>query len=568
MADEALTRQQAEQELVWRSCRDSFLYFFENMWWVQIPRKGQVRPKARTFQKELAELLILLGDDAQIIALKARQIGFTTVVAAYATWTCLFRPEIPWLFVSRNEKAAMRNLRRATYGIERLPAWFKTRMPKIVSLSTERITFDNESRIESLPASGASGRGDSVYGVLFDEAAHMDNPGELYASLEPLCYGPFLVFSSANGMGNWFHTQWLEAKLPDSAWTPVFCSWREVESRDDAWYARTKLKFRGQLWMFFQEYPEDDTEAFARSGRVAYDGDLLRPMGFGPPAVMFGWVDDRFDISNPLSSDEEADLVLRVWKLPTVKRWPDGRVMQKPNYVLFCDAAEGLEHGDFTTVAVWDANEREVVATIRTHFPIEYFDGVLAWVGHFYHVALIMVERNNHGLVPITGLSKHYHYPRMFRMPALAQIVQGDRTPRWGWHTNRSTKPKMVLDFLRALRDGGVVVRDPYFEMEANTFVADGSGSWSAVPPNHDDMVIAVIGGWQGVLDIGQYPTIWTDPLPGPPTWGDIIAATSPPPSESSMRVGGGGASRGVVSRTSVYLHPANFLPAPLDERG
>jgi hypothetical protein len=557
-SQEALSRLEMEQELVWRACARSFLYFFEHIWFIQLPKRGAIRPTARPFQIRLAETLEKGGDEAQVIALKARQIGFTTVVAAFAVWTCLFRPDIAWLFVSRNEKAAQRNLRRATYGIERLPAWFQRRMPKIVAQSTEKITFDNESRIESLPASGASGRGDSVYGILFDEAAHMDNPDELYASLEPLCYGPFLVFSSANGMGNWFHLLWLEAKMPDSAWVPMFCSWREAEMRDDAWYARTKMKYRGQLWLFYQEYPSDDTEAFARSGRVAYGGDVTKYMEFTNPLWRFVWTGTAFDLEHPVVGEEE-DLELRVWKQPEVERYKDGRLRRKPNYVVFCDAAEGLEHGDYSAVAVWNANTKEVVATIRTHFPIEYMADVLAWLGHWYCTALLMVERNNHGLVPITELSRHFNYPRQYRMAAIAQQVQGDRTPRWGWHTNRSTKPKMVLDFLRALRDQTVLVNDPVWDIERSTFVADGSGGFAAQPPNHDDLMMAVIGGWQGVLDVGEYPIIWQDPVPGPPTWADVLRVTQPVGPQGRMKVGRGGGTV-VYSRPSVTLQRENLL--------
>jgi hypothetical protein len=282
-------------------------------------------------------------------------------------------------------------------------------------------------------------------------------------------------------------------------------------------------------------------------------------MEVSPPLWRFRWDGSQFDTDSPVVGSEGDDLELRCWAPPTVDRWPDGRVRRLPNYVIFCDAAEGLETGDYTAVAVWDANLRRVVATIRTHYPIEYFADVLAWLGHWYFVALIMVERNNHGLVPITELSRRFNYPRQYRMAHLGQMVLTDRTPRWGWHTNRSTKPKMVLDFLRALRDREVQVPDPQWSIEAQTFVADGSGGYAAAPPNHDDLMMAVIGGWQGVLDVGEYPIIWTDPEPGPPTWDDVIAVTTPTATTTPLRVGGG-PERAVISRLSVTLRPENFL--------
>ena len=107
-----------------RHAARSFYYFFMHFWKVQIPKKGPRLPEERGFQKRLAGLLE--GDDQiRLVALKARQIGFTTVVAAYATWSCLFGNDVPWLFVSRGESEAKKNLARASYGYRRLPKWMR-----------------------------------------------------------------------------------------------------------------------------------------------------------------------------------------------------------------------------------------------------------------------------------------------------------------------------------------------------------------------------------------------------------------------------------------------------------
>lgn len=538
---------------------DGFLYFFENIWVVQIPRKGATHPKARLFQRKVAEAL--MGERLHpllLIVLKARQIGFTTITMAFAVWWCLFHSDSPWLIASRGEDAAKKNLARAQYGWRRLPSWYVARCPKVTTDTAERLAWDNESRIDSIPASASSGRSDSVFGVLFDEAAHMDNPAELYASLEPLCYGPFIVFSSANGMGGWFHEHCQEAQLPDSAWEFMFCPWWEVEGRDQEWHERTRRKYRGQLWLFYQEYPNDPVEAFAKSGRVAFGADLLALQEWTAPNWRFRWDGTAFDLKRPLDPGQEDDLELHVWALPTVLRDEKGKTLQRPNYVVFCDTAEGLEKGDWTTIAVWDANLREVVATVKTHYPIEDLDQVLAHLGHLYHVALLLVERNNQGLVPIVGLQKRYRYPRMYRMPDLGARVVGDRTPRYGWITSKASKPKMVHDFLRALRAEEVKVHDPRWRLEAQTFVADGKGGYAASEQNHDDLMIAVIGGWQGVLDVGQYPIVWLDDIEQPPTWADVIGLEPDQPERhgsSALRIGGGSPQESGIRRTITLWH-------------
>lgn len=555
MAD--VSRAEAAQELLWRRATaetaDGFLTFFQHLWYVQVPRKGPQHPQARPFQRRVVEMLMEPSDHPLLLAvLKARQIGFTTVMMAFAVWWSLTHSDSPWLLASRNEDAAKKNLTRAAYGYRRLPVWFKARCPDVITDSTERLSWANESRIDSIPASAGSGRSDSVYGVLFDEAAHMDNPSELFASLDPLCYGPFIVFSSANGMGNWFHQIWQEGGLDDSAWRTLFCPWTEVDTRDQDWYTRTARKYRGQMWLFYQEYPSNEVEAFARSGRVAYGIDVLEPLNLRPPTWRVAWDGVNLDTEHPLLPGAEADLELWVWEWPTILRGPDGRVSQPPNYTVFCDTAEGLERGDQTAIAVWNANTQALVATCLTRWPIEDLDDVLAAVGHWYHGALLIVERNNQGLVPIVGLQKKHRYPRMYRMPELGAIPVGDRTPRYGWITSRQSKPKMVHDFLKALREAAVDVPDRRWVMQANTFVADGKGGYAASENNHDDLMIAVIGGWQGVLDVGRYPVVWADATPQPPTWGDVLSLFDHKPhaGSGSLRIGGERHSHGAVRRS------------------
>jgi hypothetical protein len=94
-------------------------------------------------------------------------------------------------------------------------------------------------------------------------------------------------------------------------------------------------------------------------------------------------------------------------------------------------------------------------------------------------------------------------------MAQFAQIVQGDRTPRYGWMTSRTTKPKMVHDFLHALRTGEALVHDVRWVQQASTYIADGRGGFEAAAQNRDDLMTAVLGGWQGVLEVGQYPVVW-----------------------------------------------------------
>ena len=198
------------------------------------------------------------------------------------------------------------------------------------------------------------------------------------------------------------------------------------------------------------------------------------------------------------------------------------QVLRKPNYVISCDVAEGLAHGDRSSIVVINANTTDVVAAYRGHWPIEDLDTLLAWLGYWYHSALIVVERNNFGILPLENLRKA-HYPRLFRMDKHAEIkgLQG-RSPKYGYITSRATKPKLIRELAQAIRDENIGLADERFCEEAQTFVSDGRGSYSASAGAHDDHVMSLGICWQGALEVGHYPLVWTDNTVTPITLGEL----------------------------------------------
>ena len=119
-------------------------------------------------------------------------------------------------------------------------------------------------------------------------------------------------------------------------------------------------------------------------------------------------------------------------------------------------------------------------------------------------------------------------------MDTLAEFRTGDRTPRYGWLTTPSTKPKMVNDFYHALTLGKVTLHDPEFKLEAQTFVADGKGSYGATSGRHDDVMMGTLIAYQGVLDSPKYPILWTDDKTHAPTHDDVDAIIFADPRNSS----------------------------------
>lgn len=512
------------QEIEWKLCEQSPEYFFANYYTIAQVGKGANLFDLRDYQHEI---LAHLKDEDFIISLKARQIGMTTITVGYALWHAMFHENSPWLFISRGEGAAKKMLNRAKYAFFRLPPWMKNRLGNLVSDTQTMVEFENGSFIESLPATGGTGRGDSVYGAVLDECAWMEGAEDIWAAVEPLVYGKSILISTANGMGNFFHEIWLDSERQDTVWDGLFYAWDVVPSRDLAWYEKTRLSHRNRPWLFYQEYPSNPTEAFVKSGRVAFDFDALEYLDITDDyrTLTYDSFENEF---NEFSDDEDNyDVVVKVWGMPEVRRDEYNFIVQQPNYVVSCDVAEGLEHGDYTVIKVFDANHWEEVASCRTHYPVEDLGQLLEAIGYLYHNALIIVERNNHGLVPLTYL-KQNSYPRLYRHMPIARR-SSSRRMEYGWHTNNATKPKMIKDMLKALRSQTIELHDEEFKHEASTFVSDGRGSYNAASGRHDDTIIAACIGVQALQEIDRFPVVFIDHEQKPITFDDIFNLESQP---------------------------------------
>lgn len=535
----------ALRELAFRKALADKVWFLENFWQVVDPDKMAFTTfKLRDYQRQDMEWIVrsMKTKRERHIVGKARQIGLTTEISAGAVHDMIANKNHPWVVASQTESDAKETLgERVKEPYIMLPEWFKEMLAKRYKVSaflendtTESMRFANGSRILSVPSTSRAGRSKVVWGVILDEASHMENAAEVFTAMDPMCYGPLYLISTGNGMGNFFHETWVDSDRHDSEWAQHFHAWDVVPGRDRKWYESEKRKYRGQLWRFYQEYPASPEEMFAKTGLAVLPMDLLRDEQ--------EWMDPRYKIDLDLywqefrdwetpveaeimEEDTEAPNELWVWEWPTVERDPDkGFALRPPNYVIFCDTAEGLVHNDRTSITVINANTLEEAASYRGWWPIEDLGELLNYLGRWYYNALLLPERNNQGILPIEQLRKNHGYPRLHRMGQLASIPKGEKTPRYGWVTSKATKPKMVHEFIKGLRDGHIALHDVRFLEEAATFIRHDNGAFAASGENYDDHVISHLGAWQGALMVDQYPIVWED-TEGirPVTWGEII---------------------------------------------
>ena len=469
-------------EKEWRKCKGpegattdelvaAFSHFCSTYWTIRHPERGRIKFQLREAQEETVRTWI---ESRYSIVLKARQIGFSTLAAAFTFWECYFWGDRFIVMLSRTEREASKLLQKTKYGYKMLPQWIKLRGPDLVSDNQLKMVFANDSSLESLPSGNDPARGESVYRVVIDEMAFLPDAESAWASIEPIADvgGRVICLSTANGEGNIFHQLWVGSQTGNNRFTGIFFPW-SAGDRDEAWYEAKKRDLPD--WQLAQEYPSDPDEAFVRSGRPVFDLESLREIE--PIDPLRGYLKKGYGKNVYDFIDDGGELA--IWDMPTI-----GEV-----YVIGADVAEGLGHGDYSSAHVISASTGLMVAHWHGHIDPDLFgEEVLNALGCFYNYALVGVESNNHGLTTLKGLQR-IGYKNLYRQRKMNHR-NAQPGESMGWRTTSASKPLAIDELGASIRDASLTMYDSRTIAELRTFVRLANGKMQGSP--HDDRVMSL----------------------------------------------------------------------------
>jgi len=453
------------------------------------------------------------------IVLKARQLGFSTLVSAFALWRALLFDDFVIDIFADKELSAKRLIRMVRIAYDNLPRWVAQSLPKPTKRNELKWEFDNGSSIEAFTGAKDSGRGETASLVILDEwAAYRtsvtgDAAEMAWAAIEPTIDigGDFIGGSTAQGMENYFFVKW-EATKGNAEWGHYFYPYDVVPHRGLKWWHNKMAQYEreGTPWIMAQEYPRTEEEAWVKSGQTVFDIDRLVAM---EPLMIPPWFIGRLDSEFYLHGDSSGPL--KLYKRPVMGA----------DYAIGADVAEGLERGDFSDITVFLATPTtssgqsvgrrgEVVARYRAKIPAAELGDVLNILGRYYRNALIGVEANNHGLTTLNRL-RDLRYPRIFMSEVVDQRTRKP-TERMGFYTSQRTKPLIIDGLDRGLRSGELLFHDEVLRKEMLMFVRQPNGRLGK-PTVHDDAVMSAAIGWEMMMHVYEpryaprnHPQPWT----------------------------------------------------------
>lgn len=458
------------------------------------------------------------GEPVRFIILKARQQGVSTIIEALIFW---------WTTTHKGQQSKIiaHNTDTSEYLYSMFRTFYDNSLPNFqptTKYNTRNdITFDNElspekglkSQIDTATAENSgTGRGQTVQWLHASEVALWPKGQEIVAGLMqavPLIPNTSIFLeSTANGIGDYFHTTWQAAKRGESTFEPLFFPWsiheeysikppkyfkltaQEKKVKKDHkltvgqiyWRRKKMLEFVGDEKRFYQEYPLTDTEAFMSSGNPRFNTLKLAEMEsrcYEPQTY------ELLEKANPktrikaIVAKVSEGAPLKVWSQPQ-----DGH-----DYVIGADVAEGIEE-DYSVATVMDKANHHTVARFRGDMEPADFGEYLAILGKWYNHALVGAEINNHGLTTVQRL-RDVGYDNIYRREMGIDERYEEYTSKLGWRTDVRTKPLMIDGLSEAISTDQIVDYDLIFIRECMMYIRDNRGRTNAQSGQHDDTVVS-----------------------------------------------------------------------------
>ena len=459
-----LTRRPTTLDLDYEAAARSFSVFLERYVYVLDPPPGRGNTKYEPWP-HLSDLSEVLGAENLLIVLKARQVGVSWLLAAYACWTALFRKGANVLVLSKGEHEAQEFLGKCKHVLDHLPGWLT---PRRDVDSRSQMTFpDLQSKITALAATEHAGRSETATLVIQDEADFHEYLEANYGAFGPtIDAGGQLVMVSTSDKTkatSFFKRMYRDA--PGNGFAKRFMPWTVRPGRDEAW--RVGVSLRYEDYQLEGEYPATEEEALRPPQiRMYFNADAVSSMSE--------------DIIDPRETQKGG--AVRIWKKPVVA----GR------YVAGGDFAWG-EQGAYDVLMVFDWQTGEQVAEVYGRLDDDEMAQESVNLLTEYNRAWFAGERNGEGRHVIDKMVDLGYGDRMYHT---ADDWRENEQHR-GWLTSPQTRPVLLREYEEAVRNRSVVLRCREAVSEHSTFIRNDKGRPQAQEGAHDDHVMCSAIGWQ-----------------------------------------------------------------------
>ena len=459
-----LSKKEVLKEIV--KCGKDPDYFINNYAKISHPLKGLIPFKTYEFQSDLIQLF---NDHRFNVILKARQLGISTITAAYIAWMMMFHRDKNILVIATKFSTASNLVKKVKSIIKYLPDWLRIANIAIDNRTSFELT--NGSQIKASSTSGDAGRSEALSLLVVDEAAHVEGLGELWTGLYPTLStgGRCIALSTPNGVGNWFHQTYIDAEESENDFFPTRLTWDKHPDRDQKWFEKeTKNMSQRQIAQELQCN-------FNMSGETVFHSNDLKVIleMVCEPKYRTGY-DRNFWIWEEYNAEF--------------------------TYLISSDVARG-DGNDYSAFHIFKIETMEIVGEYKGKMAPDMFSDLLHGAGKEYGNCMIAVENNSVGFAVIDKL-KEKGYPNIYYSYKSSHdyvdpvIGEHENSAVAGFTTSSKSRPLIIAKMEEFIRNKLVKIYSKRIYNEMETFVWQ-SGRPQAMKKYNDDLIMAfAIGCW------------------------------------------------------------------------
>ena len=367
-------------------------------------------------------------------------------------------------------------------------------------------------------------------------------------------YTMIVYESTANGVGNFFHREYVDARdNPKSQFDAMFVPWYDIEqntldiedingfaqwlyeNRNNANEPSNREESGRYLWWLWQrgatleginwyimeragvqshgemaaECPSDDVEAFVNTGASVFDKYRVEPLRKAcrePRKVgdIYANADEGQHALEGLRFGEDKQGQLWIWALPDT---PDQNNIVLDRYLTVVDVGGRSSKADWSVVvvidrfAMMDGQKPCVVAQWYGHTDIDLLAWKAAQIAAFYDNSLLVIESNTLETHDrdrdVDGDQSQYVlnqiknvYPNLYARQQSEEDIRQGIPRKYGFHTNVATKPMIISNLIKVVRQGMYIERDQRCLNEMLVYEKKQNGSFGAVQGEHDDLLM------------------------------------------------------------------------------
>ena len=459
MAGYKLTKKQIKSEII--KCGKDPVYFINNYVRITHPVKGRIPFKTYPFQ---SDLLHSFNDHRFEVILKARQLGISTISAAYILWMMMFYREKNILVIATQFKTATNLVKKVKSMMKFLPEWIR-----IAQISVDnRASFElsNGSQIKASSTSSDAGRSEALSLLVIDEAAHIENMDELWAGLYPTIStgGRVIALSTPKGVGNWFHKICSEAETGVNDFHLTNLPWDVHPEHDQNWFDKETKN------MSKREIAQEFLCNFNASGETVIHPDDIERLT---------------DLLTEPKYKTGFDRNYWIWE----------EYNPKNTYLISSDVArgDGLDNSVFHVIKLEDM---EIVAEYRGKPSLDMYADFLFSVGKEYGECLLVVENNNVGYTILEKLIDLNYSNLYFSVKSTHEFIDplaaiGNNNAVPGFTTSMKTRPLIIAKMEEFIRNKLIKLYSRRLVGEMSTFVWN-NGRPQAMKSYNDDLIMAL----------------------------------------------------------------------------